>query len=108
MGSKNSFSLCSGSVRVFSPIRNFSGGKNFPLCPYMKGRPCGVFNFRDKSSGCCHYSNSDQLSFDDSDADYVVMFRCCWLPSWVKNGFREAKFYRGVLHGERGLVFEFC
>ena len=87
-----------GHISYFSP-NGCSLGK--PDCPYMKGFICDVYNAKDKGSVCCYYSNSDfdEMSFDDS-VNVVDMFRCCWLPSWVKNGFREVKFYDGVLHGE--------
>ena len=100
MGCKNSSDLCSSSVKTFAPIGNFSVGKNFPLCPYMKA-PCGAFVFKDRGSVCCCYSNSSQESYDDVPT--VSVYRCCFLPSWVKDGFHEAKFYDGVLHvdGER-------
>lgn len=101
MVSQNKSELCSSSVKIFSPISPFPVpfGKRLPSCPYMEGYLCGAFDFRFKSSVCCNYSNSFQLSYDDVDS--VDVYRCCWLPSWVKNGFHEAKFYNGVLHGER-------
>ena len=87
---------CFGGIVVsFSP-EGGSFGK--PDCPYLKGFPCRAFIAKDKGSVCCYYSNSGEESYDDNCE--VDVFRCCWLPSWVKNGFHEAKFYNGVLHGE--------
>jgi hypothetical protein len=97
LDSKNNSKFFRCSVKIFAPIRNFSVGKNFPACPYMKA-PCGEFSSKDKSSVCCSFSNSSQENYDFVLT--VSVYRCCWLPSWVKDGFHEAKFCGGVLHGD--------
>lgn len=73
----------SGSIKYFSSLGDSVFGK--PDCAFLKGCPCGNFNFKDRGSVCCYYGSDG-------------MCRCSMLPSWVKNGFREVRFYSGVLH----------
>ena len=65
-----------------------NSGKKIPDCPYMKGFSCRSFEFYSKRPVCSGY--------DDETGE---LFRCCWLPSWVKDGYHDAVFYDGKLHG---------
>jgi hypothetical protein len=73
----------SGPVKYFSSLGDGAFGK--PDCAYLKGCPCGNFILKDRGSVCCYYGSDG-------------MYRCSLLPSWVKNGFHEVKFYNGALH----------
>ena len=60
--------------------------KNVPDCPYMKGFPCRSFKFYFERPVCMGFDGAGKL------------FRCCWLPSCVTDGYHDAVFYGGKLH----------
>ena len=60
--------------------------EKIPNCPYVN-LPCKSFDFHFKRPVCSGYDN-----------ETGKLFRCCYLPSYVKDGYHDAVYYDGKLH----------
>jgi hypothetical protein len=65
---------------------NLQSNPKVPLCPY-KHVECIKYNLFLEYGVCQTHTNRHHKSI-----------RCCWLPSWVPNGWHLAKMRGGRLH----------